>query len=125
MQRLLRRVGEGWDRRVFGNAGPLQRKLGGIKDAGAIVLHMGDVRYLDQSGVYVLSDLIEDLAKAGTDLYLAELHEEPRDLLARVGVAPGVVDADHIFASAEEAVRAAARGEQARLASPPVGPVAA
>ncbi len=35
----------------FGNAGPLQRKLGSMEHARAVVLHMGDVRYVDQSGV--------------------------------------------------------------------------
>ena len=92
----------------FGNAGPLQRKLGGIENARAIVLHMGDVRYLDQSGVYALADLIEDMQGVGTEIYIAELHEEPRDLLAQLGVAPGNVPASHIFDQAEEAVQAAA-----------------
>jgi len=92
----------------FGNAGPLQRKLGGIENARAIVLHMGDVRYLDQSGVYALADRIEDMQGVGTEIYIAELHEEPRDLLAQLGVAPGNVPASHIFDQAEEAVQAAA-----------------
>ena len=92
----------------FGNAGPLQRKLGGIENARAIVLHMGDVRYLDQSGVYALADLIEDMQGVGTEIYIAELHEEPCDLLAQLGVAPGNVPASHIFDQAEEAVQAAA-----------------
>ncbi len=102
----------------FGNAGPLQRKLGGMEYARAIVLHMGDVRYLDQSGVYALADLISDMHAAGTDIYIAQLHEEPRDLLARLGVAPGAVPEEYIFENAEEAVRAAAHSEQRRLASP-------
>ncbi|MEO1934596.1 MAG: SulP family inorganic anion transporter [Myxococcales bacterium] len=103
----------------FGNAGPLQRKLGGMKDARVVVLHMGDVRYLDQSGVYTLADLITEMTEAGTEIYIAELHEEPRDLLTRLGVAPGAVDEDHIFARAEDAIVAAAQGEEVRLASSP------
>jgi SulP family sulfate permease len=101
----------------FGNAGPLQRKLGGLKDARAIVLHMGDVRYVDQSGVYALADLISDLQIAGTEIYIAELHEEPRDLLARLGVVPGAVLEGNVFARAEDAIVAAAHGEERRLAS--------
>lgn len=103
----------------FGNAGPLQRKLGGMKDARAVVLHMGDVRYLDQSGVYTLADLITEMTEAGTEVYIAELHEEPRDLLTRFGVAPGAVSEDHIFVHAEDAIVAAAQGEEVRLASSP------
>jgi SulP family sulfate permease len=103
----------------FGNAGPLQRKLGGMKDARAVVLHMGDVRYLDQSGVYALADLIGEMKEAGTEIYFAELHEEPSDLLARLGVAPGAVAEDHIFTRAQDAVVEATHGEERRLASAP------
>ncbi|MFP6654001.1 MAG: SulP family inorganic anion transporter, partial [Myxococcota bacterium] len=101
----------------FGNAGPLQRKLGSIEAPRAIVLHMGDVRYLDQSGVYALSELINDRQQAGTEIYLAELHEEPRDLLIRLGVAHGIIAEDHIFQRAEEAISAATLGEKRRLAA--------
>ncbi len=99
----------------FGNAGPLQRKLGSMEYARAVVLHMGDVRYLDQSGVYALADLINELHEVGTEIYIAQLHAEPRDLLARLGVAPGAVPVDHIFENAGDAVVAAARGEKRRL----------
>jgi SulP family sulfate permease len=92
----------------FGNAGPLQRKLGGIQNARAIVLQMGDVRYLDQSGVYALADLIEDMQGGGTEIYIAELHDEPRECLAQLGVAPGNIPSSHIFDRAEDAVQAAA-----------------
>ena len=104
----------------FGNAGPLQRKLGGMKDARAVVLHMGDVRYLDQSGVYALSDLISEMTATGTKIYITELHEEPQDLLARLGVAPGAVTEDHIFDRAEDAIVAATQSEGVRLASSPM-----
>jgi SulP family sulfate permease len=99
----------------FGNSGPLQRKLGGMIHARAVVLHMGDVRYLDQSGVYALADLITDLRDTGTEVYFAELHEEPRQILASLGVAPGIIPENHIFERAESAIREATRGEKIRL----------
>ena len=101
----------------FGNSGPLQRKLGSMEHARSVVLHMGDVRYLDQSGVYALADLITDLRDAGTEVYFAELHEEPRKILANLGVAPGVIPEDHTFERAEDAIREATRGEKMRLDS--------
>jgi SulP family sulfate permease len=99
----------------FGNAGPLQRKLGSMEHARAVVLHMGDVRYVDQSGVYMLADLIADVGEDGTEIYIAALHPEPEALLARLGVVPGAIPAERIFAKAEDAVTAATRGERLRL----------
>jgi len=99
----------------FGNAGPLQRKLGSMGHANAIVLHMGDVRYLDQSGVYALADLITDLREADTEVYLAELHTEPRAILDALGVTPDVLPENRIFEKADDAIREATRGERVRL----------
>ncbi|MEM9409366.1 MAG: SulP family inorganic anion transporter [Acidobacteriota bacterium] len=94
----------------FGNAGPLQRKLAGVHQADAVVLHMGDVRYMDQSGVYALSDLVRDLKTQRTEVYVAELHEEPEEILKSLGVVPDVLPDDRLFDTASEAIRKATEG---------------
>jgi SulP family sulfate permease len=94
----------------FGNAGPLQRKLEGIEHkARAVVLHMGDVPYLDQSGVYMLNDLIEDLHRHDCAVFIAEPQAEPAELMTRLGTAPGLVAQERLFDSAKDAVLAATR----------------
>ena len=70
---------------------------------------MRNVRYLDQSGVYTLSDLIEDMMRRGATVYLCEIHEEPSEILAELEVAPGTLPAGQIFATVEGAVDKAAR----------------
>ena len=93
----------------FGNAGPLQQKLGEIQDAKSLIIDMRDVLYLDQSGVYTLSDLIEDMMRRGVAVYLSEMHEEPSEILAELEVAPGTLPVEQIFATVEGAVEKAAR----------------
>jgi len=100
----------------FGNAGPLQRKLGRLTEAEVVVLRMHEVRHLDQSGVYALQDLIQELGAAGTSVYLTDLHEEPRDMLSELEVAPGIVPADHVLQTGEEGVAAAVARIKAELA---------
>jgi SulP family sulfate permease len=91
----------------FGNAGPLQRKLGGLNHAKTVVLHLGAVPFLDQSGAYALADVIEELKGTGIDVFVCSLQAEPAKVLADLGVAPGLVDQAHIIDSAEQAVRSA------------------
>ena len=102
----------------FGNAGPLQRKIEGanMKGAHAIVLHMGDVRFVDQSGVYVLGVLAQDLQKRGVRVYISELHAEPATWLAKLGVAPGIVPAERVFEKVQEAIEAAAADSRPHVA---------
>jgi SulP family sulfate permease len=103
----------------FGNAGPLQRKLGGMKKADGLVFDMTSVRYLDQSGVYALTDLVSDLAAHDTRVYLAGLHEEPRRILENLGVIPQVIPQARVLQTPAEAVAAAAREDAvARGADP-------
>ena len=71
---------------------------------------MGDVRYLDQSGVYALADLIEDLHGQDTEVYMAELHEEPLDILHSLSVIPTTLPEERVFESAQEAIREATDG---------------
>ena len=54
-----------------------------------------------------LSDIIEDMRASGTVIFLTELNPEPFELLTRLGVTPRIIDHDHMFRSAEEAVTAA------------------
>lgn len=80
----------------YSNAGPLQRKIEGadLRDAKAVILHMGDVSFVDQSGVYALGDLASDLQHRGIEAFIADLQDEPKELLAKLGVAPGIIPAN-------------------------------
>ncbi|HIG48541.1 MAG TPA: sodium-independent anion transporter [candidate division Zixibacteria bacterium] len=62
---------------VFRKCRTTQQKLGEIQNTKSLIIDMRDVRYLDQSGVYTRSDLIEDMVRRGATVYLCEMHEEP------------------------------------------------
>ncbi|MFG0320706.1 MAG: STAS domain-containing protein, partial [Planctomycetota bacterium JB042] len=91
----------------FGNAGPLQRKLGRLTHAEAVVLHLGAVPFLDQSGAYALADVIDGLKAKGVDVFVCELQEQPARVLGQLEVAPGKVAENHVIERAEDAVRLA------------------
>jgi len=87
----------------FGNAGPLERKLGALEHASAIIVRMWEVRFIDQSGAYALRDLAEHLQAAGTRVILTELQHGPKSLLTELGFIPGVFSDN--YDDFEEAVR--------------------
>lgn len=107
----------------FGNAGQLQRRLRGLTHLRVIVLDMERCRYVDQSGAYALAELVEELALSETTVVIAGLGEQPTRVLARVGVAPGLVPEAHVAASVEDgvkrAIREASPGSSAQLLALP------
>ena len=91
----------------FGNALPLQAQIAKLTDAKALVIDMGRTPFLDQSGAYALSDAALDLQDRGVKVFLANIPQQPRELLHVTGIAPGLIPADHVLGEVNQAVRAA------------------
>ena len=87
----------------FGNSGPLERKLGTLEHASAIIVRMWEVRFIDQSGAYALRDLAQNLQAVGTRVILTELQHGPKTLLTELGFIPDVFP--DVYEDFEVAVR--------------------
>ena len=89
----------------FGNASALRRGLAGIDgEARTLILALGEVHHLDQSSAYILADALRELTDRGIDVYLADVRERPREVLKRLGVAPGIIAEERMIASADIAL---------------------
>lgn len=58
--------------------------------------------YIDQSGLYTLEDVIFDLRKAGIEVLLIGLKEQPKDMLEVVDIIPDLVPEADLFDNIEE-----------------------
>lgn len=61
------------------------------ESAEAVIIRMGRVPYLDQSGLYAMEDVLIDLTNQGKIVHLVGLQKQPRYMLERVGVIPDLV----------------------------------
>lgn len=107
----------------FGNAGPLQRKLGSITSAEAVVIHMGAVPFLDQSGAYALADVAGELKKRNVDVFICKLEPQPAKVLADLAIAPGLIPGERVIQDAEEAVRQAVEAHPEKTGNGAAAPV--
>ena len=82
----------------FGSTSDFQEIMKQIPEsASAIVIRMGRMQYIDQSGLYVLEDeLIELVGQNKTVLFVGIL-EQPRYLLERIDIIPDLIPEEHIF----------------------------
>jgi SulP family sulfate permease len=84
----------------FGSTSDFQQLMGQIPDtATIIVIRMGRMQYIDQSGLYALEDVLIDLTNQGKKILLVNVLKQPRYLLERIDIIPDLISKDQLFDS--------------------------
>ncbi|MEE9361736.1 MAG: SulP family inorganic anion transporter [Cellulophaga sp.] len=82
----------------FGSTSEFQQLIGQIPDtASTIIIRMGRMQYIDQSGLYAMEDILVDLVKEGKKVLFVNLLEQPKYMLERIDIIPDLVPKDLIF----------------------------
>ncbi|MBN4082796.1 SulP family inorganic anion transporter [bacterium AH-315-A23] len=82
----------------FGSTSYFQQLVKQIPDtASTIIIRMGRMQYIDQSGLYVMEDVLVDLTRQGKKILLVNIIEQPRYMLERIDIIPDLVPQDQIF----------------------------
>lgn len=80
----------------FGFTSSLQDMAVKLRFTPYVVIRMVDVPFVDQSGLNALVELVTDLQARGSAVFITELQEQPRQVLA--GAAPGLLPAAQVLA---------------------------
>ncbi|MBP7776219.1 MAG: SulP family inorganic anion transporter [Acidobacteria bacterium] len=80
----------------FGFTSSLQDMAVKLRFTPYVVIRMVDVPFVDQSGLNALVELVTDLQGRGSAVFITELQEQPRQVLA--GAAPGLLPAAQVLA---------------------------
>jgi SulP family sulfate permease len=76
----------------FGSTSNFQQLSKQIPEsARVVIIRMGKMPYIDQSGLYALEDVLIDLSNQGKTIHLVGLQKQPRYMLERVGVIPDLI----------------------------------
>jgi len=67
-----------------------------------VILRMGLVPYVDQSGVYAIEDTILQLKLNGVNVYIVGLKKQPKYMLERIQIIPTLVPEESVFATFED-----------------------
>lgn len=90
----------------FGSTTDFQRLATQIPDeTAAIIIRMGKVPYMDQSGLYAIEDLANSMSAKGKNILLVELKKQPRYMMERIDIIPNLVDPEHIFDSFNDCLK--------------------
>ncbi|QXP73349.1 SulP family inorganic anion transporter [Tenacibaculum sp. AHE15PA] len=82
----------------FGSTSDFQALAKQIPDtASTVIMRLGRMQYMDQSGLYAMEDMLQDLKKKNIDVLFVNLLKQPRYMMERIGIIPNFIPKEHIF----------------------------
>ncbi|WP_298550279.1 SulP family inorganic anion transporter [uncultured Algibacter sp.] len=82
----------------FGSTSDFQQLSAQIPNTAEIViLRLGRMQYMDQSGLYAMEDMLQDLKKNDVEVLFVGLLKQPRYMMERIDIIPDFVPNEHIF----------------------------
>jgi SulP family sulfate permease len=86
----------------FGFVSSFQLMMQKLPTVEVVVIRMGRVPYVDQSGLYALEDAILDLQARGIAVVFSGMNEQIMSMMERINLIPGLVDEKYSFATFKE-----------------------
>lgn len=82
----------------FGSTSEFQQLADQIPDtANTVIIRLGRMQYMDQSGLYAMEDVLQDLMKNGVCVLLVGILDQPRLMMERIDIIPDLIPTEHIF----------------------------
>ena len=76
----------------FGSTSDFQQLALQISDTAAVVImRLGRMQYMDQSGLYAMEDMLQDLRSKNIKVYFIGLLKQPRYMMERIDIIPDLV----------------------------------
>lgn len=74
------------------------------KTASTVIMRLDRMQYMDQSGLYAMEDMIQDLKSNGThvEVLFVGLLKQPRYMMERIDIIPDFIPEEHIFETFED-----------------------
>ncbi len=90
----------------FGTTTDFQRLANQIPlTASVAVLRLEKMQYLDQSGLYVMEDVIKELSKNGVVVLFVKILKQPRYMMERIDIIPDLIPEEHIFPNFDACIK--------------------
>ncbi len=90
----------------FGSTSDFQQLTTQIPNTAAtVIIRLGRMQYMDQSGLYAMEDMLQDLKTKNIEVLFVNLLKQPRYMMERIDIIPDFIPEEHIFNSFTDCVR--------------------
>ncbi|RLD66862.1 MAG: sodium-independent anion transporter [Bacteroidetes bacterium] len=86
----------------FGATSGFQDMMKSIPDVKVVVIRMGKVPYVDQSGLYAMEDALLELKQKGINILFTGLYGQAKDMFEYIGIVPDLVSKEECLDTIEE-----------------------
>ncbi|MEM9928337.1 MAG: SulP family inorganic anion transporter [Bacteroidota bacterium] len=86
----------------FGFVSSFQTIIQNLPDLEVLIIRLGRVPYIDQSGLYAMEDAVLDLQKRGIAVVFTGMNDQVKSMLERINLIPGLIDEQYSFATFQE-----------------------
>jgi SulP family sulfate permease len=84
----------------FGSTSYFTQLINQIPEStNTIIIRLGRMQYIDQSGLYAMEDVLVELAKQNKKVLFTSICEQPKYMFERVDLIPKLVPKEHVFES--------------------------
>ena len=70
--------------------------------ASTVVIRLGRMQYMDQSGLYAMEDVLQELNKNNIQVLFVGLLEQPKYMMERIDIIPDLISEEYIFATFDD-----------------------
>lgn len=82
----------------FGSTSDFQQLAKQIPEtATTVIIRLDRMPYMDQSGLYVMEDILIDLKKEGKIVLFVDILEQPKYMMERIDIIPDLIPKEHLF----------------------------
>ena len=75
------------------------------KTASYVIIRLDRMQYMDQSGLYAMEDVLQELNKNNITVLFVDLQRQPRYMMERIDIIPDFIPEEHIFKNFKECTR--------------------
>ena len=89
----------------FGSTSEFQALSKQIPDcATTVIIRLDRMQYMDQSGLYVMEEVLIDLVKEGKKVLFVDTLEQPKYMMERIDIIPDLIPRDQLFENFNESM---------------------
>ncbi|MBC8754183.1 SulP family inorganic anion transporter [Kordia sp. YSTF-M3] len=90
----------------FGSTSEIQALAKQLPDtARTVIIRMGRMQYIDQSGLYALEDILIDLKSAGRKVLFVNIPKQPKYMMERIDIIPDLIPEEDCYKSFEKCLQ--------------------